>query len=58
MSVRELQRVEVMARMAKEDLRLLDAATLLGLSYPRHFLGSYKGLSTPPRAGLSPAALT
>ena len=33
MSVRELQRVEVMARVAKEDLALVDAATLLGLSY-------------------------
>jgi transposase len=33
MSVRELQRVEVMARVAKGDLALVDAATVLGLSY-------------------------
>jgi transposase len=33
MSVRELQRVEVMARVAKGGLALVDAATLLGLSY-------------------------
>jgi hypothetical protein len=33
MSVRELPRVEVMARVAKSDLALVDAATLLGLSY-------------------------
>jgi transposase len=33
MSVRELQRVEVMARVAQGDLALVDAATLLGLSY-------------------------
>jgi transposase len=33
MSVRELQRVEVMARVAKGDLGLVDAATMLGLSY-------------------------
>ena len=33
MSVRELQRVEVMARVAKGDLALVDAAILLGLSY-------------------------
>ena len=33
MSVRELQRVEVMARVAKGDLAIVDAATLLGLSY-------------------------
>lgn len=33
MSVRELQRVEVMARVAKGNLGLGDAATLLGLSY-------------------------
>ena len=33
MSVRELQRVEVMARLAKGDLALVDAATMLGLSY-------------------------
>ena len=30
MSVRELQRVEVMARVAKGGLALVDAATLLG----------------------------
>ena len=33
MSVRELQRVEVMARVAEGDLALVDAATVLGLSY-------------------------
>ena len=33
MSVRELQRVEVMARVAKGDLAIVDAATILGLSY-------------------------
>jgi transposase len=33
MSVRELQRVEVMARVAKDDLAIVDAATILGLSY-------------------------
>jgi transposase len=33
MSVRELQRVEVMARVANGDLALVDAATRLGLSY-------------------------
>ena len=33
MSVRELQRVEVMARVAKGDLAIVDAATVLGLSY-------------------------
>jgi transposase len=33
MSVRELQRVEVMARVAKGDLALVDAATILRLSY-------------------------
>jgi transposase len=33
MSVCELQRVEVMARVAKGDLAIVDAATMLGLSY-------------------------
>ena len=33
MSVGELQRVEVMARVAKGDLAVVDAATILGLSY-------------------------
>jgi helix-turn-helix protein len=33
MSVRELQRVEVMARVAKGNLTLVDAAALVGLSY-------------------------
>jgi hypothetical protein len=33
MSVRELQRVGVMARVSKGDLGLVDAAALLGLSY-------------------------
>jgi hypothetical protein len=33
MSVRELQRVEVMARVAKGDLAIVDASTILGLSY-------------------------
>jgi transposase len=33
MSVRELQRVEVMARVAKGDLAIVDAAAILGLSY-------------------------
>jgi transposase len=33
MSVRELRRVEVMARVAKGDLAIVDAATILGLSY-------------------------
>jgi len=33
MSVRELQRVEVMARVSQGDLAVVDAAVLLGLSY-------------------------
>ena len=33
MSTRELERVEVMGRVAKEGLKLLDAAVMLELSY-------------------------
>ncbi|HEY6766849.1 MAG TPA: helix-turn-helix domain-containing protein [Candidatus Sulfotelmatobacter sp.] len=33
MSRRELERVEVMGRVAKQDLRLTDAAAMLELSY-------------------------
>jgi hypothetical protein len=33
MSRRELERVEVMGRVAKEELKLMDAAAMLQLSY-------------------------
>jgi hypothetical protein len=33
MSTRELERVEVMGRVAKEELKLTDAAAVLRLSY-------------------------
>jgi Helix-turn-helix domain len=33
MSTRELERVEVMGRVAKEELKLIDAAAMLRLSY-------------------------
>ena len=33
MSTRELERVEVMGRVAKEELKLMDAAAMLQLSY-------------------------
>ena len=33
MSTRELERVEVMGRVAKEELKLIDAAAMLQLSY-------------------------
>jgi len=35
MSRGELERVEVMGRVAKEELKLTDAAAMLQLSYPR-----------------------
>jgi transcriptional regulator with GAF, ATPase, and Fis domain len=33
MSTRELERVEVMGRVAKKELKLTDAAAMLGLGY-------------------------
>jgi hypothetical protein len=33
MSTRELERVEVMGRVAKEELKLIDAGAMLQLSY-------------------------
>ena len=47
MSRRELGRVEVLARVASEELKLVDAAKLLGLSHRAGGVSGWRGKRWP-----------